>query len=260
MTVHAVSRLTPSARARRRLLWALLVALPVTAITLVVLLVPERSSISGGATVDEGPAQVADTHHYTVTPSDRRRIDTLLDAFIPAAVERRSAVRAWALAGPELHASSSLAAWKAGTSPVPAYSPRGTRFHYWTIVDVGKNDVVFNILLHPKPGKELPSYELSGQVIRRRGGGWLVNRLYTIATFSPPTARRAVVVGPNDYAAGSGGTAETSKGRLSRVWLLPVLGVVLGGVLLVPLVLGLGAWTRARRFRRASSVHVDRTP
>jgi hypothetical protein len=252
LTADRLGGLAPSAKARRRLLWALVAAVPVTAIALVVLLVPERSTIAGSATVDEGPAQLADTHHYRLATADRRKIDALLDAFIPAAVERRSAETAWALAGPELRASSSLAAWKAGNSPVPAYTPRGSRFHYWTVVAVGKDDVLFNILLHPRPGRQLPSYELSGQVIRR-GSEWLVNRLYTVATFSPSKAKHTEVVGPKDFAAGGGGTAETRHARLSHVWLVPVLGVVVGGVLLVPLGLGVVAWSRARRFKRASS-------
>lgn len=256
MAVHALSRLAPSAKARRRLFWAAALGVPVTVIVLVVVLVPERSTISGAVTVHEGPAQVADTHHYRLTAADRRQIDTLLDAFIPAAVERKSATQAWALAGPELHASSSLAAWETGNSPVPAYQPTGSRFHYWTVVEVDKNAVVFNIILHPRR-KQMDTYELSGQVIHH-DGRWLVNRFYTIATFSPSPSKVAHVTGPNDYAAGSGGTAQTSHSRISRFWLAPVLGIVLGGVVLIPLGLGIVAWSRARRFKRESAVRAGR--
>ncbi|MGZ4340177.1 MAG: hypothetical protein ACXVQ3_08980 [Gaiellaceae bacterium] len=252
MAVHVLSRLTPSAKARRRLIWALAAAVPVAAVTLVIMLVPERSRIAGEVTVDEGPAQLADTHHYRITKVDRGKIDALLDRFVPAAVERRSAATAWALAGPELRASSSLAQWRAGNSPVPAYPARGEHFHYWTTIDVGKDYVLFNILLHPRAGKKIPSFEFSGEAIRA-GDGWLVNRLYTIATFSHPSSKSARVVGPNDFAA-SGGSASpaTQHSRLSHVWILPVLGIV-GGVLLLPLVLGAVAVVKARRFRRATA-------
>lgn len=237
--------------------------MPLAAIALVVALLPERSSIGGAATVDEGPAQLADTHRYRLTAAERRQIDALLDAFIPAAVERRSAARAWALAGPELRASSSLADWRAGDTPVPRYLPRGTRFHYWTVVEVGKNEVLFNLLLHPRADARVPASELAGQVIRR-GRTWLVNRLYTIATFSPPPAAQAPTVTRNRIAAGRPSAPPAPRGRLSRVWLAPVLGVVVGGVLLVPLGLGLVAWSRARRFRRASAARSagdqDRNP
>lgn len=252
MASHALIRLAPSAKTRRRLLWTLAAAVPVAAVTLVVVLVPERSTIAGGVTVDEGPAQLADTHHYRLTARDRRQIDAVLDRFIPAAVERRSATTAWALAGPELRASSSLSEWRAGSSPVPAYPARGDRFHYWTTIDVGKNDVLFNILLHPRAGKQIASFEFSGQMIRARAG-WRVNRFYTIATFSHPSSKRTRVVGPNDFAASSGNASPaTQHSRLSHLWLIPVLGIV-GGVLLLPLGFGVVAFVRARRFKRGAA-------
>jgi hypothetical protein len=252
MAVHASSGPRRSARLRRRLLWGIGAAVPVTAIALVVLLVPERSTIAGEITVDEGPAQLADTHTYRLTSADRRRIDLLLDRFIPAAVERRSAATAWALAGPELRASSSLAQWRAGNTPVPEYPARGARFHYWTTVEVEKSAVLFNILLHPRPKKIIASYEFSGQAIRT-AGGWRVNRFYTIATFSHPSSKEARVVGPNDFAASSGNASPAAQhARLSRLWLIPVLGIV-GAVLLIPLALGLVVFAKARRFKRATA-------
>jgi hypothetical protein len=239
-----------SARWRRRFIWLLVAAIPITVIVLVVVLVPERSGIADEITVDEGPAQLADTHVYHLSAADRAKIDALLDRFIPAAVERRSAATAWALAGPELRASSSLAQWRLGNTPVPEYPARGTKFHYWTIVYVGKRELLFNILLHPRAGVKIPSYELSGQVIRH-GTGWRVNRLYTIATFSHPSSKRTEVVGPNDYAASSGSASPaTQHARLSRLYAIPLF-LIFGGAALVPLGFGLVALVRSRRFKRA---------
>jgi len=240
-----------SARLRRRFIWLLVAAVPVTGITLLVVLVPGRSSIPDAITTNEGPAQLADTHVYHLKRADRTKIDLLLDKFIPAAVERRSAKTAWALAGPELHAYSSVAQWRAGDSPVPQYPARGTTFHYWTVVYVGKNEVLFNILLHPRPKVIIPSYEFSGQVIRH-GTGWRVNRLYTIATFSHPSAKRTQVVGPNDFAApASSPSPSTNHARLSRVYALPLF-LIFGGVILFPLGFGAVAFLRGRRFKRAA--------
>lgn len=214
------------------------------------ILVPERSSIESGVTVDEGPAQLADTHVYHLLPGDRAKINALLDRFIPAAVERRSAETAWALAGPELRAYSSAAQWRAGNSPVPQYPARGTTFHYWTVVSIGKNDVLFNILLHPRAGVKLPSYELSGQVIRK-GADWRLNRLYTIATFSHPSSKTTQVVGPNDFAAPSSSPSPATRhARLSHWYAIPLF-LIFGGAVLVPLGFGAVAFMRARRFKRA---------
>ncbi|HWJ31172.1 MAG TPA: hypothetical protein VNR59_02425, partial [Gaiellaceae bacterium] len=76
-----------SARWRRRLIWLLVAAVPITGITLLVVLVPERASIEDTITTDEGPAQLADTHVYHLSHADRLKIDALMDRFIPAAVE-----------------------------------------------------------------------------------------------------------------------------------------------------------------------------
>jgi hypothetical protein len=230
-------------------IWLLVAAVPIAGIALLVALVPERSSIPDTITTNEGPAQLADTHVYHLTRADRTKIDALLDAFIPAAVERRSAKSAWALAGPELHAYSSVAQWRAGNSPVPQYPAKGTTFHYWTVVYVGKNEVLFNILLHPRPKVVIPSYEFSGQVIRH-GTGWRVNRLYTIATFSHPSAKTTQVVGPNDFnAPASSPSPATNKPRLSHWYAIPLF-VLFGGVILFPLSLGAVALARSRRFKQ----------
>lgn len=234
------------------MIWLLVAAVPITAIVLVVALVPERSSIPDTITTNEGPAQLADTHVYRLSRADRHKIDALLDRFIPAAVERRSAKTAWALSGPELHAYSSVAQWQAGSSPVPQYPARGTRFHYWTIVYVGKSEVLFNILLHPRGNLKIPSYEFSGQVIRH-GTGWRVNRLYTIATFSHPSAKTAQVVGPNDFnAPASSPSPATNHARLSRVYTIPLF-LIFGGAILFPLGFGAVAFLRGRRFKQATA-------
>jgi hypothetical protein len=225
---------------------------PITGIALVVALVPERSSIKDAITTDEGPAQLADNTVYHLHPGDRAKIDALLDRFIPAAVERRSAPTAWALAGPELRAYSSVAQWRVGNTPVPEYPARGKTFHYWTTVYIGKDNVLFNILLHPRTGVKIPSYELSGQVIRH-GTDWRVNRLYTIATFSHPSAKRTQVVGPNDFGApASSPSPNTNHARLSHWYAIPLFAIF-GGVILFPLSLGAAALIRGRRFRRTAA-------
>ena len=98
--------------------------------------------------------------------------------------------------------------------------------------------MLFNILLHPRAGVTIPSYELAGQVVRH-GTGWRVNRLYTIATFSHPSAKRAQVVGPNDFAApASSPSPATQHARLSRWYAIPLFLIFGGAVLLFPLSFG----------------------
>ena len=134
-----------------------------------------------------------------VSPADRRAIDRTLDRFVPAGVARKSPATAWALAGPELKSGSTLAAWKAGNSPIPYYPVLEKTFHTWRTIDVGPRYVVFNLLVHAQPTSHLGSYVFSGEVVKQ-GDQWLVNRIYTIAIMNPVT-KKTHEVGPADFVA-----------------------------------------------------------
>jgi hypothetical protein len=218
-------------------------------VALVVVLVPESSPIPAGPTTNEGPAQLA-VPATRLTAADRRGINAALDRFVPAAVLRKSAATAWALAGPELKSSSSLAAWRAGESPVPYFPAKETTFHHWTAIDVTHEAVVFNLLMHPRAGSNLGNYVFSGQVVRR-GSHWLVNRLYTIAVLNPSTAR---VVGPNDFGAGPASPAGP-RGNKSKhgAWPVALAVAILALAPLVLLAFALTAFLRGRRFRRETA-------
>jgi len=240
-----------SPRARRRLIRLGIAAGAACAIVALALLVPGHGPATSSAPPGEGPAQIAlPAKPNRVTAADRRAIDATLDRFIPAALERRSPETAWALAGPELRAGSSLAGWRKGSTPVPFYPARETTFHHWTTIDSGPGSVIFNLLLHPKAAsKSLGSYVFAGQVVKRNRH-WLVNRIYTIAIMNNgPNARE---VGPADFAAPSGASQTPSgKTTLGGIGILPVV-TILALVLLIPFSLaGIALW-RARNWRRAT--------
>ena len=80
-------------------------------------------------------AQLAVNTHQKLSAADRSAIDTLLDRFFPAAVERRDARTAWALAGPEMRSASSLSDWittdiAAGNDDAFTRMNAGRRRHY----------------------------------------------------------------------------------------------------------------------------------
>jgi hypothetical protein len=239
-----------SPRKRRRLAWAAALLCLVAAGVSLALVIPGSKQGSGAPSVAEGPAQLGSPQpRVRLTPADRRAIDMTLDRFIPAGMERRDLGVAWSLAGPEMKSGSTLADWRSGTSPIPYYSTRETTFHDWRTIDVGERYVVFNLLLHPAPTSKLAPYVFSGQVVKR-GGRWLVNRLYTIAIMNPVT-KTTREVGPADFAAqpaaaqGPGG-----KPALGRIGIVPVLSI-LALVLLIPVSLGGLALLRARRWKRS---------
>ena len=240
-------RLAQSARARRRLFRGALGLGVVAAVALVIVLIPNHQPPSPKATGDEGPAQLASVAHVRVSPADRRAIDRTLDRFVPAGVARKSPATAWALAGPELKAGSTLAAWKAGSSPIPYYPVLEKTFHTWRTIDAGPRYVIFNLLVHARPSAHLGSYVFSGEVVKR-GDRWLVNRIYTIAIMNPVT-KKTHEVGPADFVAPPP-SSQTPNGKSTvGVGIVPVLSI-LGLILLIPLSFGVIALLRARRWRR----------
>jgi hypothetical protein len=244
-----VSFLPSSPRKRRRVLIVGALVLVAAGIAVAVATVPNTTPGSGAPTTDEGPAQLATSTNVKLTRADRIAIDDLLARFVPAAVERKSATVAWALAGPELKAATTLADWKKGNSPVPHFPVREKTFTGWPTVDVEKDQVVLDLLVHPTKGHEsLGDYTFAVQAIRRQHR-WLVNRLYTIAINRKPRGGLREV-GPADFGAqGQGRTPPPKQPSLSQNWFLPVLfGLV--GVLAAPFLIGGFFFVRNRRRRR----------
>jgi len=244
--VERVTRLA-SPRLRRRLAWTSGALGAGLAAGLVILLVPSHGQPNPAPLKPEGPAQLATPTSTHVAAADRRAIDRALDRFIPAAVGRADAQTAWALAGPELRASTSLADWRAWNVPVPSYPVRGTTFHGWTTIDAGRDYVDFNLLVHPKPGRDLGDWVFDGQMVRRHGA-WLVNRLYTIAIMHPVRGSKHEI-GPADFSAPPPSGTPSGTARLGHAWLLAAVAIV-GLVLLLPLAFGLLALERRRRWRK----------
>ena len=218
---------------------------------LVAVLIPSKSPTNGTTTGYRAPAQLAVDTHQKLSRADRRRIDTRLDRFIPAAVERRDLTMAWALAGPEMRSTSSLGAFRKGDLPVPSYPANEKNYHHWRAIDVERNSVVLNVLVHPKNPRKLGTWVFSIEVVKSKSR-WLVNRIYTIAVMNPPVRPSTVTheLGPADYAAPPPTSrTSTTSSPSSHSFLLPVVGIFLL-VLLIPLALGAGALLRARRWRK----------
>jgi hypothetical protein len=249
--VNRVIRIPESPRLRRRLKWVALAGGLVVAGILVAVLIPSKGPSKGDAVGPRPPAQLAVDTHQKLLRADRRQIDTLLDRFIPAAVERRDPATAWALAGPELRSASSLGAFRKGDMPVPHYPANEKNYHHWRAIDVEKGSVVLNVLVHPKNPQKLGTWVFSIEVVKPQSR-WLVNRIYTIAVMNPPVRPSTVTheLGPADYAAPPPTSrTSTTSNPASHSFLLPVVAIF-GLVLLIPLGLGVGAFVRARRWRR----------
>jgi hypothetical protein len=233
-----------SPRVRRRLAWCSIGVTAAGAIALAFLLLPEPKQPSTTPTGKPGSAQVAQPTSVRVRPADRRAINKVLDRFIPDGVGRRSMTAAWRLAGPELKAGSTLGEWRKDVSPIPYYPAAGNTFHDWITLDAGPKYVEFALLLHPRRGARRGAWAFSGEVIRR-GPHWLVNRLYTAATYN----RAGAETGPPDITEQGGATAPAPKPALGRGWLIGIICTILIVVAFTPTLL-LALFLRDRLRRR----------
>ena len=166
---------------------------------------------------------------------------------MPAGVAGKSMATAWSLAGPELKASSTLADWRAGNSPIPRYPVLEKTFHTWRTIEVGRGYVVFNLLVHAQPSSHLGSYVFSGEMVKRNDQ-WLVNRIYTIAIMNPVT-KKTHEVGPADFVAPPPASQTPNGKHTIGMGIVPVIAI-LSLILLIPLAFGVVALLRARRWKR----------
>jgi hypothetical protein len=252
-------RVVPSSpRARRRLFRYGIALVAAGAIAGIALALQSPKQPSSAPPKNAPPAQHV-TRSTRVTPTERRAINSTLDRFLGASLDRSSPATAWRLAGPELKSGSTLREWRAGSSPVPYFPTREKAFSGWEAVDAGPNYVVFDhLLVHPKHGSRSTSWIFSGEVVKS-GSHWLVNRLYTIAVMQKPTKTGMHQVGPQDYAAPSSGQGggQTSSGALGKQWLLVGAGLV-GLALLFPLGFAVSSGIRSRRRQKRYAQHRDR--
>lgn len=241
--------LPESPRKRRRVIRLGALGTVLVAGIAVALLLGGHKPPPGRVTVNEGPAQLASNTAVHLTRADRVAIDKALDAFVPAAMERRDMRKAWQLAGPEFRADSSLGEWLRGSTAVPRYPAVDRNFHdKWDVIDAEPGSVIFNLALHPRKGATQPPTVFSGQVVKEHGR-WLVNRMYAISLEYKLT-RTTHEIGPADFGAGVAYHAPPpDKARFGGIGIIPIVAL-LALVLLIPATLGAIALVRARRWKR----------
>lgn len=243
--------LPSSPRKRRRLAAVASAGLLLVVGLTIALLIPNHAPSNPAPTGPLQPAQLAVNTKQKLPRADRRAIDTLLDRFFPAAVARRDPVTAWRLSGPEIRSASSESDFRRGTSPVPSYPANEPNYHHWRAVDVERDTVVLNILVHPKDPMKLGTWVFSTEVVKVHGR-WLVNHIYPIAVMNPPTRPATVTheLGPADFAAPPPTQRNKSTSNSSSHSYLAPVAAIVALVFLIPLGVGLVALRRSLRWRR----------
>jgi hypothetical protein len=184
------------------------------------------------------PATVA------VTAKRRHDIDTLLDGFLPSALERRNLADLRKLVTPSFAAGVTDAEWQRGQIPVLPYKPRDSRFRGWVVNYSYANEVSLDVLVHPSAKEQLGAIAFTA-VVKRTHGKWLIDELVPTASFAKEKKAPRILAQPDFQPNMVQGA--TNKSRLGATW-LAVPAAVLATILLVPIVVLL---LNIRRNRRA---------
>jgi len=230
---------------RRRLTGRFVAAVVVVgAIAGAIAILPTRSSNEPVPT-SAGPAEVVSTPEtVAVTAKRRHAIDTLLDRFLPSALERRNLADLRTLVTPSFAAGVTDAEWQRGQIPVLPYKPRDSRFRGWVVNYSYANEVSLDVLVHPSAKEQLGAIAFTA-VVKRTHGEWLIHELVPTASFAKEKKAPRILAQPDFQPNMVQGA--TNKSRLSATW-LAVPAAVLATILLVPIVVVL---LNIRRNRRA---------
>jgi hypothetical protein len=151
---------------------------------------------------------------------DRRAINALLDAFIPAVVEQKDLKAGWNMVA-GVARTTSYRAWLKGDTSVQSYPAKGTRFHGFIVNYSYPGDIGFDILLQPTK-ESLGAWSFRAEA-QKLGGRWRITTWYPVATYAPP-GKTQTVLGPNDLGPANASSTAGGSSRLGPwVLLLPAL-------------------------------------
>jgi hypothetical protein len=176
-----------SPRSRRRALWV--GALLVVACTFLILnvVLPKGGGLRN--TLRPGrPDLVSTPRKVPLTSGRRHAIDTLLDSFVPAAVERRDPTRALSLVTPGFRAGVTRADWARGSLPVMPYQAEGDRFHGWTLDYSLADEIGVDLMLRPGAREKMGAVAFTA-VFKRHDKRWLIDSFVPAAFFAPDHVR-----------------------------------------------------------------------
>jgi len=200
---------------------------------------PEKESFRPGAQVVTIP------HKVRMTAERRRAINELLDAFVPAAMERRSPLTALPLVTQSFRAGVSREDWARGDLPVFPYHAKGKRFHSWRVIYSFPRQISIDLLLHPTEKETLGALAITAD-FKKVHGRWLIDSFVPAASFAPEKKKPRILASP-DFTPFA---EDRGTGQLSTTWLLVPAGLF-ALIVLIPVALGIAHLRRSRRAWRA---------
>jgi hypothetical protein len=186
-----------SPRSRRRTIW-LGGALAVAVTFLVLSVALPRGAPPSTAALPGRPQLVPVLHAVPLTVARRQAIDSILDTFVPAVVERHDPLRAHSLVTPAFRAGVTHADWLRGRLPVLPYDAEGNHFHGWTLDYSLADEISVDLLLRPGARETRGAIAFTA-VFKRRHGRWLVDEFIPVASFARDNARTKKIVAQPDF-------------------------------------------------------------
>jgi hypothetical protein len=198
-----------SPRNRRRGLWAAGVLVAAGAFVLANQLLPRGGEPPN--VFERGRVQIVRVPQKVPLTTERRRtIAALLDAFVPAAVERKDPMRAYPLVTPAFRAGVTRAQWRHGDLPVIPYDADG-RYNGWTLGYSLKDEMSVDLLLRPGAREKRGAVAFTA-VFKKRHDRWLIDAFIPAATFAPDDADTSRILAHPDFSPSVKGGAAVAGG------------------------------------------------
>jgi hypothetical protein len=247
-----VIRLLESPRRRRRLIWGGALVLVAAAVAGVVAVFPspdkppEARGVGWSPPKEEKQAKLS---HHNVAAGLK-----VADRFVRTAVARRHTEDSWTLVVPSMRSGYTQEEWAKGDIPVVPYPVGGAR---WRIAYEYPSSLGLEVALFP-PKNQRRKTKAAVFNVDLRAVGTGDGRHWLVENFTPAVTRSVPMGSPRASGVPNLSPEDDATTRLGAVWLLVPFGV-LGLAILVPVIIGVIHWRRARQAERdwAARPHVS---
>jgi len=237
-----------SYRLRRRLVALLVVALAAGGFATASLLLPRGERIDRGPTSHPSEAEQAASRRppppVHLTPADREAIRSTISLFVTTAVSRRHTERAWPIVAPVLREGLTKRQWSSGNIPVVPYPAVGVDL--LNVQSLAGRTALIEVVLEAAPSSNLvrKTFQIELRRFPRAPHGWAVSAWVPEGVSESQIQRDARTTPASEVA------ADYRATHFSTSWIFVLLGILLGGLILVPA----GVFIReAHRSRRAEA-------
>jgi hypothetical protein len=208
------------------------------------------------------------------TPQRRREVAGVLRQFILTAVDRQNVGTSWNISAPSLREGFSRKQWNSGDLPVVPYPALDHGLGQGYVQYSYTDSVGMEVYLFPKPGSGYSQLTADVELVRGKGGKWLVDYWMPKKFHGPPAlsasarAKAKAQAAKQEAAAKRSRKATRQKAKTqaasaphpqsdaqfnqpqqSKLWWLVPIGIVAAFVL-IPLGMAGRGWYRNRREAR----------